>query len=69
MQIFNKTHLYFEQTAAAKDTIEDSFWLKKDEHKPYDKHDLKRLRKDGFHIPHHYRHPEDIHHNHKANQM
>ncbi|CAD5225057.1 unnamed protein product [Bursaphelenchus okinawaensis] len=32
MQIFNKTHLYFEQVEAAADKVEDSFWLVKSSH-------------------------------------
>jgi len=56
MQIFNHTHIYFEQTLAFNSTVEDSFWLVKDKHAPYSRHDLKRLHKHGVHIPHSYKH-------------
>src|SRR4051812_33558040 len=45
MQIFNKTHLYFEQTIAANDTVEDHFWLIKNTHKPYGGEEKERLRR------------------------
>jgi len=56
MQIFNHTHIYFEQTLAFNSTVEDSFWLVKDKHAPYSSHDLKRLHKNGVYIPHSYKH-------------
>uniref|UniRef100_A0AC35EW47 Purple acid phosphatase n=1 Tax=Panagrolaimus sp. PS1159 TaxID=55785 RepID=A0AC35EW47_9BILA len=67
MQIFNDTHLYFEQTAAATNKIEDKFWLIKDSHKPYDIHDLKKLKTHGFHVPYSYVQHSIHHHHHKHN--
>uniref|UniRef100_A0AC34PZH4 Purple acid phosphatase n=1 Tax=Panagrolaimus sp. JU765 TaxID=591449 RepID=A0AC34PZH4_9BILA len=51
MQIFNKTHLYFEQTLGYDSQIEDSFWIVKEKHAPYNHLDLKRLRQFGKYIP------------------
>ena len=56
MQIFNATHLYFEQTVAASDTVEDHFWLIKHHHGPYTKADKHRLRKYGKYVPNDYCH-------------
>ncbi|KAI1719822.1 calcineurin-like phosphoesterase domain-containing protein [Ditylenchus destructor] len=60
MQIFNATHLYFEQTLAANETVEDSFWLIKNTHKPYTRKDKEKLRLFGTYVPTDYCHrPED----------
>ncbi|KAL3085574.1 hypothetical protein niasHT_037315 [Heterodera trifolii] len=56
MHIFNSTHLYFEQTIAANETIEDHFWLVKNRHGPYDWTDRKRLLRHGTYVPHNYCH-------------
>uniref|UniRef100_A0A914CIQ0 Iron/zinc purple acid phosphatase-like C-terminal domain-containing protein n=1 Tax=Acrobeloides nanus TaxID=290746 RepID=A0A914CIQ0_9BILA len=56
MQIFNATHLYFEQTAAAKNSTEDSFWLIKGEHRSYSSRDVKKLLKHGTYVPYDYCH-------------
>ncbi|KAI1723870.1 calcineurin-like phosphoesterase domain-containing protein [Ditylenchus destructor] len=59
-QIFNATHLYFEQTMAATDTVEDHFWLIKNSHKPYTRKDKEKLRHFGTYVPTDYCHrPED----------
>uniref|UniRef100_A0A914XYM1 Purple acid phosphatase n=1 Tax=Panagrolaimus superbus TaxID=310955 RepID=A0A914XYM1_9BILA len=51
------------------DTTEDSFWLIKDEHKPYDRNDLKQLKKHGYQVPFDYRHPDDTHYNHRSSKL
>ncbi|KAI6189505.1 hypothetical protein M3Y97_00015700 [Aphelenchoides bicaudatus] len=38
-QVFNHTHLYYQQILAAEDRVQDSFWLIKDKHEPYPKLD------------------------------
>uniref|UniRef100_A0A915M509 Purple acid phosphatase n=1 Tax=Meloidogyne javanica TaxID=6303 RepID=A0A915M509_MELJA len=56
MHIYNKTHLYFEQTLASNDTVEDHFWLVKQHHRPYSPIDRIRLGREGTYIPHDYCH-------------
>uniref|UniRef100_A0A914MVJ0 Purple acid phosphatase n=1 Tax=Meloidogyne incognita TaxID=6306 RepID=A0A914MVJ0_MELIC len=56
MHIYNKTHLYFEQTLASNDTVEDHFWLIKQHHRPYSPIDRIRLEREGTYIPHDYCH-------------
>uniref|UniRef100_A0A183BKX1 Purple acid phosphatase n=1 Tax=Globodera pallida TaxID=36090 RepID=A0A183BKX1_GLOPA len=56
MHIVNSTHLYFEQTIAANETIEDHFWLVKNRHGPYDWTDRQRLLRHGTYVPHNYCH-------------
>ncbi|VDD91279.1 unnamed protein product, partial [Enterobius vermicularis] len=51
MQIFNDSHIYFEQIAASKEKPEDSFWLIKYSHRPYTLAQHKVLEKYGTHIP------------------
>jgi len=50
MQVFNKTHLYFEQVMAAEERVEDSFWLIKNKHSHYTQDDLERLRMFGSYV-------------------
>ncbi|KAH7691371.1 acid phosphatase [Aphelenchoides avenae] len=47
MQVFNATHLFYEQINAASGAVEDSFWLIKHRHGPYGEDDVKRLLKGG----------------------
>uniref|UniRef100_A0A9J2PIR3 Purple acid phosphatase n=2 Tax=Ascaris TaxID=6251 RepID=A0A9J2PIR3_ASCLU len=56
MQIFNSTHLYFEQLAASKTEVEDSFWLVKHKHGMYTAHDRKLMRRHGTYISMDYCH-------------
>jgi len=56
MHVFNATHLYFEQTVAFNDTVEDSFWLVKNKHRPYTRHDQIRLKNYGTYVPTDYIH-------------
>ncbi|CAD5231609.1 unnamed protein product [Bursaphelenchus xylophilus] len=45
MQVFNKTHLYFEQVMASADKVEDSFWIIKSEHRVRDPKELQHWTK------------------------
>uniref|UniRef100_A0A914C750 Iron/zinc purple acid phosphatase-like C-terminal domain-containing protein n=2 Tax=Acrobeloides nanus TaxID=290746 RepID=A0A914C750_9BILA len=69
MQIFNATHLYFEQTSAAKNLTEDSFWLIKNKHKPYSAENLKELNRYGTYVPYDYcHHPSHCGHVNRGSQ-
>uniref|UniRef100_A0A1I7ZE13 Purple acid phosphatase n=1 Tax=Steinernema glaseri TaxID=37863 RepID=A0A1I7ZE13_9BILA len=57
MQVFNNTHLYFEQVSATKDDLVDSFWIVKSKHGKYNTpHLLEKLRQYGTEIPMDYCH-------------
>uniref|UniRef100_A0A0N5AGB1 Purple acid phosphatase n=1 Tax=Syphacia muris TaxID=451379 RepID=A0A0N5AGB1_9BILA len=54
MQIFNATHIYFEQLTPSKTEPEDSFWFIKNSHGSYTKTHEKQMRKFGTYVPHDY---------------
>ncbi|KAK0408941.1 hypothetical protein QR680_004253 [Steinernema hermaphroditum] len=58
MQVFNATHLYFEQVAAAGDDVIDSFWVVKNRHGRPTQNDKKKLETFGSRIPFNYCHHE-----------
>uniref|UniRef100_A0A1I8AR97 Purple acid phosphatase n=1 Tax=Steinernema glaseri TaxID=37863 RepID=A0A1I8AR97_9BILA len=58
MQIFNATHLYFEQVAAAENTVIDSFWIVKKRHGRPTLKDKRKLKQYGTYIPLNYCHHE-----------
>ncbi|CAJ0957084.1 unnamed protein product, partial [Mesorhabditis belari] len=58
MQVHNATHLHFQQVAAAKEEVDDDFWLIKNSHGPMGREEKKKLKRHGTHIPHDYCHHE-----------
>ncbi|TKR70396.1 hypothetical protein L596_022430 [Steinernema carpocapsae] len=57
MQVFNSTHMYFEQISATNGNLVDSFWLVKTKHGRYNSpHQLKKLRQFGTKIQEKYCH-------------
>ncbi|CAJ0582446.1 unnamed protein product, partial [Mesorhabditis spiculigera] len=56
MQVHNSTHLHFQQVAAAKDEVEDDFWIVRTRHGKMGREEKKMLKRHGTHIPHHYCH-------------
>ncbi|CAI4222855.1 unnamed protein product [Auanema sp. JU1783] len=58
LRIYNKTHINFKQLSAAKDDIDDDFWIIRTKHKPFKGSDLRRLNSMGTYIPlSHCHHP------------
>ncbi|TKR70323.1 hypothetical protein L596_022364 [Steinernema carpocapsae] len=58
MQVFNATHLYFEQVSASGDELIDFFWIVKNRHGRPNQKDKLKLAKYGTQIPMNYCHHE-----------
>ncbi|VDM98482.1 unnamed protein product [Thelazia callipaeda] len=54
LHIHNFTHLYYEQVSAAKEEVEDYFWLIKYRHGPFLSSHRKQLKKFGQFVPYNY---------------
>uniref|UniRef100_A0A1I7RSK0 Purple acid phosphatase n=1 Tax=Bursaphelenchus xylophilus TaxID=6326 RepID=A0A1I7RSK0_BURXY len=57
MHIYNSSHINFKQINATNGLIEDEIWVIKEKHGPYDKADVKKLKKFGTYVPYNTKNP------------